>query len=137
MNIRFIHLGRPVPKGGLNAKYYPKSGKTALWYPTRVKQAERALAASGRQAMQEASWPILDARCRVFLRFYMKPTKTGKLHADLDKLVRLAFDALTGVCWSDDSWIQSVTASKHPVECSYTGAEIGLERTEVDVCVLG
>ena len=137
MVIQFVSLGKPQTKGGLNAKYHPSSGKTALWYPPQVKKAEAVIASEAGQEMQRSGYPVIEGRCICRVRFFLKPTKTGKLIGDLDKLTRLVFDALTKVVWADDSWVQGLVASKHPVETNHAGTEVGLERTEVYVSLAG
>ena len=137
MVISFVSLGKPQTKGGLNAKYHPASGKTALWYPPQVARAAKVIADEAAKTMKEKGYPVIEGRCVCRLKFFLKPTKTGRLIGDLDKLARLVFDALTGVVWADDGWVQTLTASKEPVETNYAGIEMGLERTEVYVSLAG
>lgn len=51
----------------------------------------------------------------------VKKRRLPHVKPDLDKLVRAAFDAMTGICFKDDAQVTSVHASK-----SY-GAETGLQ----------
>jgi Holliday junction resolvase RusA-like endonuclease len=136
MVVQFTSVGRPVPKGGLVAKTFP-SGKTGLFYPPQVARAAKIIAAAAQSEMERSGYPIIEGRCICRLKFFLKPTKTGKLIGDLDKLARLVFDALTGVVWADDVWVQALTATKQPVETNHAGTEVGLERTEAYISLAG
>lgn len=128
MVVRFTALGRPTPKGGLAAKWYPNQ-KVGLFYPPRVKRAQKKVAEAALEEMRTSGYPVLGARVIVHAKYYIKPTSTGRLMGDVDKLDRLLFDAMTGVVFEDDELV--VGGSHAKVECA-AGEE---ERTEVSVSV--
>jgi crossover junction endodeoxyribonuclease RusA len=118
-------LGIPAPKG---------SGRAMLI----AGRARYIASSSGANAKKQAAWlraiqaaahgclPI-DGPVAVVITFRMpRPqghyTKRGELREaaplhpavapDVDKLIRLVFDALTGLAFGDDSRVVAVTASK-------------------------
>lgn len=127
MVFKLTHLSKPVPKGGV----IPKASGTKVWchYPPHVKHAEKLLRAAAVEEMKRSGFPMLNCRCYAHLKFYVKPTSTGRLRGDLDKLVRLVYDALTGVVFTDDEDFVGTVASKHSVEPN------GEERTEISISV--
>jgi Holliday junction resolvase RusA-like endonuclease len=121
MVVEVVVLGRAVPKGSLRRG----CGGRGLFFPRGVMEWERTVRVACANEMRRSSYPLIDARCRVSLRFYLAPTKAGRLIGDLDKLVRCVLDAMTGVVYRDDELVVGLLASKCPVE---PGA---LERVEI------
>ena len=129
MIVRFVVLSKPTPKGGLNARYFPKTGKVGLFYPTAVKRAQATFKAVAADEMRRSSYPLIGARCTVHLHFYVTPCKNGKLIGDIDKLCRLALDAMTGTVFEDDNLVVGLTSLKKPV------GKGEVPRTEVSVSI--
>jgi len=124
MKLLVTVLGRAVPQGSLSHG----RGGYAYW-PKRVKAWRSLVAAEAARAMKASGLPLFDGRTAVSMRFYMQPAKGGKrpgvILADLDKLVRAVLDSLTDTVLADDVIVNTLLASKQPVEPSE------MERVEV------
>ena len=63
---------------------------------------------------------ILDAPVHVMLSMHPKMTKQGKAsntRCDLDNQIKVIFDGLNGVAWTDDKQVHKLSAEiAHPVE---------------------
>ena len=138
--IRLDVLGLPAPKG---------SGRAMLI----AGRARYIASSSGANAKKQAAWlkaiqaaatgcELLDGPVRVSVAFRMpRPkghrTKRGLLREaaplhptvapDLDKLLRLVFDALTGLAFGDDARVVAVIASKGYATPGREGAAITVE----------
>lgn len=68
---------------------------------------------------------VTDKPVEVHIRFWLppRPNKTRKNQRDLDKLVRSALDAITGIVLRDDEQVFDITTSKR-VRRKNPGAEI-------------
>jgi Holliday junction resolvase RusA-like endonuclease len=144
MILEFTVLGAAIPKGSTKAHaYYAKNRQTGelllnartrqpilltattaanprtkSWQHLVADHASRAM-----QALPASERHLLADGVRVTLAFYLPRPKTlSKRHTahtkapDLDKLARGVFDALTHVCYGDDSQVVDVIAMKR-----YTG----------------
>lgn len=96
--LEIVIPGDPVPKGR------PRVARGRAYTPERTRDAETAFA-----------WHVLAERVTptnlpvsVRLAFY---TRTRR-RVDLDNLVKLATDSVTGLVWLDDSQIVRLEASK-------------------------
>lgn len=127
MIVKFVVEGRPKTKGDLLP--CRKGDKVWCRWPDGVKAWERVLREAARKEMEASGFPLINARCVVHHRFYIKPTKTGRLRGDIDKLERMVLDALTGVVYEDDELVVASVSMKCDVE------ENGVERTEVSVSI--
>lgn len=124
MTLVVVAEGRPVPKGSLR-----RGRGRSLYFPPNVREWENKVRAAAVRAMRDAGAPLIEARCRVNARFYLAPTKNGRLRADLDKLVRGVLDAMTGVVYNDDEQVVGLLATKLAVEPK------GIERAELSITV--
>lgn len=122
--IQFTVYGAPVPQGSKRAL-----GKNIVeMQSVRLRTWRQDIAGQAREAMQGAS-PYLepvDVRMMFFLSRPQAHFGTGrnserlkpsapiapKVKPDLDKLVRAALDAMTGIVFKDDSQVVSMTVSK-------------------------
>jgi Holliday junction resolvase RusA-like endonuclease len=129
MRVRFTVLGHPITKGDLNAKYFPKSGKVGLFWPARVKKYQKEVEAAARDEMQRSGYPIIGGRVTVHCTFHIKPTTTGRLRGDIDKLLRTVYDAMTGIVYEDDELVVGGGQTKVALR------EGEVEHTEVSVAV--
>ena len=120
--IRFVVYGVPVPKGSMRA-FLPKgstrpivtdSNRSVKPWTVAVKTA----AVEARQRNPEAY--IADGPVGLEATFYLPCPKSAPKRQpafpakrpDLDKLVRVVADALTGVLWQDDAQVTSLVAKK-------------------------
>jgi Holliday junction resolvase RusA-like endonuclease len=92
----------------------PRFGRGFVYTPKRCQDAKKIIALEGGRAMQGAA--PFTSNISVGLNFYFKSDK-GKfaphvLKPDLDNLIKLVLDALTGVVWVDDCIISSILATK-------------------------
>ena len=119
--IEFRADGVPVPQGSMkviNGRVLHSQGSAlAVWRSTIGFHAKLAGAKPSEGAME------------IQMVFIMPKPKTVKrayptVAPDLDKLVRAVLDALTGICYLDDSQVTDIRASK--VYGSSAGVEIRL-----------
>lgn len=119
--------GHPVPQGTL-----VRSPHGGLYYPKALKQWRETIKAAAAREMRGI--PLIRCRCRVHVRFFITPTKSGKnpgrLRGDADKLVRAVLDAITGTIIEDDELVVSLIASKHAVEPGH------VERADIGVSIV-
>ena len=119
--IKFVVYGDPLPKGSARA-FVPKG-----WTRPIITSATKGLkgwegkiaAAAGAQA----NGVLLTEAVIVTVAFYLarpksKPKKPIPhiTRPDLDKLIRGATDALTGIIWKDDAQAVEIHATKTYVE---------------------
>jgi Holliday junction resolvase RusA-like endonuclease len=128
MKLEVVVEGRPVPKGSL------MRGKgRALYYPPQVRVWEQKVRTACVDEMRRSGLPLVGARCRVSLRFFVTPTKGGKrpgtLIGDVDKLARCVMDAMNGVAYEDDVLVVGLLATKQPPEKGH------VERVEISVAL--
>lgn len=118
--IRFVAYGDPLPKGSARA-FVPKGWtRPVITSSTKgLKQWESKIAAAA-QAQSDGS--LLMGPLYLNVKFYLtrpKSKKKGSAHTvrpDLDKLIRGATDALTGIIWKDDAQVVEMVAGKEYVE---------------------
>jgi Holliday junction resolvase RusA-like endonuclease len=118
LSLEFTVYGTPIPQGSTKA-FIPRgwtrpivtadNKKTKPW---RQEIAGAALNALGKQSAAGRDVPV-----RVEVRFFFpRPKSVKKLDKttkpDLDKLIRSALDALTGIAFEDDSQVTEVHACK-------------------------
>lgn len=119
--LKFVVYGSPLPKGSARA-FVPKG-----WTRPIITSATKGLkgweskiaAAAGAQA----NGVLLTDPVIVTIAFYLsrpKSAKKGQIphtkRPDLDKLIRGATDALTGIVWKDDAQAVEIRATKAYVE---------------------
>lgn len=113
--IRFFVSGIPVPKGSTKSFY--TGGKVITTNANRrTKDWEMRIAT---EAQRQEGARILEGPIHVGLFFKLSKPKSARKkdivpvkRPDLDKLVRAAFDALTGILMRDDSQVVSLAAEK-------------------------
>ena len=118
--ISFTAYGVPAPKGSTKAFYRP-----GMRFPVVTEDCKRTrpwaaiVKDAARQALNGDGIPFAAGPVLVSIRFHMpRPKSLPKritMHTkkpDLDKLVRAVKDALTGVIWTDDSQVVTLTAHK-------------------------
>ena len=118
--ISFTAYGTPAPKGSTKAFFRP-----GMRFPivTEDNKHTRPWAAivkdAARQAIHDQSIPFAGGPVFVSIHFHMPRPKSlpRRITAhtkkpDLDKLVRAVKDALTGILWTDDSQVVTLTAHK-------------------------
>lgn len=122
--------GRCPTKGSVKSFINPKTGKV-------VSMADNARlkdwTTQARWAARSAKVPMIykphGVMVRVLVQF-LKP-KTAKqsrptVRPDLDKCLRAVLDAMTGVCYADDSQVVYVSCVKHygPSDCTVVEVEV-------------
>jgi len=130
MRVTIVADGRPVPQGSMVASYNRKQGVShvhhvqgsalALWRAI-IREAAAAQMVGKPSALPVAitvtfGMPRPKAHLELrggryvvrMLHYYDRPAR----QPDLDKLVRAVLDALTGVCYTDDSQVVELNASK-------------------------
>lgn len=131
--IRFAVYGDPLPKGSVKA-FTPKGWtRPILTSATRgLKDWERKIASA---ANAHADGTLITGAVHLTVAFFLSRPKSLpkrlRLHTkrpDLDKLIRGATDALTGIVYKDDSQIVSVLATKN-----YTAHDEEAPRAEFSI----
>ena len=115
--IRFFAPGTPVPKGSMSAFVV---GGRAIVTDQKGARVKRWQAAIKSAAIDAGAQRIDSGPVSVVLVFGVAaPAKipsdrrgSPSAKPDLDKLVRAALDALTGVCFRDDAQVCGLYASK-------------------------
>jgi crossover junction endodeoxyribonuclease RusA len=133
VNIKFTVYAKPEPQGSMKA--FMRKG---MRFPIvtsdnkSLKSYRQQVALCAITAMSESGSTIIPRKTQVELtaRFYFqRPSSKSKKAAmvvrpDLDKILRSCGDAITGICFEDDSQITDVKAKKR----------YGIpERTEIEV----
>ncbi|MCA9843224.1 MAG: RusA family crossover junction endodeoxyribonuclease [Dehalococcoidia bacterium] len=115
-SVTFFVPGAPAPQGSKrhvgNGVMVESSKAVGPW--------RERVALAAHQAMRAMGWPPHVGAVTVALAFLMpRPKslpKTRTVEAtkrpDIDKLVRACFDAMTDVCFTDDSQVVGMRASK-------------------------
>lgn len=116
--IQFTVYGDPAPKGSARA-FVPKGWtRPVITSATKgLKDWERKIAAV---ASLQSNGILFTGPLELNISFHLSrpkslPTKTvdHTKRPDLDKLIRGATDALTGVIWKDDAQLVVITAAKY------------------------
>jgi crossover junction endodeoxyribonuclease RusA len=113
--IEFTVPGRPAPQGSkrhVGRGILVESSKDLGPWRERV-------AIVGHEAMKRQGWPPFTGAVDVAMEFVMprpkgtpRNTPPAVKRPDLDKLERAILDALTHVCWTDDSLVVRLQAWK-------------------------
>lgn len=129
MVCRFTVEGRPVPQGSMTASYNRTTGTShvhhvqgsalALWRAS-VREAARAAGAivSAAPIVMTVQFGMPRPKHHLHLRggkYVPKPRYQNAVPStmpDIDKLLRAVMDALSGVCYRDDSQVVSVMVDK-------------------------
>lgn len=121
--IEFTVYGTPVPQGSIRA-FMPKGARHPVLTGdnVRTKPWRQDVAMIARCAMQEESVRLFCRPSAVMVQchfYFARPKSASKRVADkttkpdLDKLARSLLDALTGICFEDDSQVTHLFVSKH------------------------
>lgn len=121
--IEFTVYGTPVPQGSIRA-FMPKGAKHPVLTGDNVKTKpwRQDVARIAQLAMQEKGARLFCRPSAVVVQcqfYFVKPKSASKSVAhkttkpDLDKLARSLLDALTGICFEDDSQVTWLFVSKH------------------------
>jgi Holliday junction resolvase RusA-like endonuclease len=112
--IRFVVASEPRSQGSMTAVYNRKLGCS------RVRHANAPALMSWRTQVREAAMradaEVWDGPIGMRISFGIKPPVDHRhgypKRPDLDKLVRSVLDALTGVCYGDDSQVCTLQSEK-------------------------
>jgi Holliday junction resolvase RusA-like endonuclease len=133
MKLSFTVYGPPVPQGSTKA-FIPKGWKRAIITSDnkKLKPWRQDVAGQALSAMEAAGEDVSHDAIGIRIRFiFAKPKSTSKkvLHKttkpDIDKLLRGALDALTGIAFVDDAQVVSTSCTKQ------FGSP---ERADIEVC---
>ena len=142
--ISFFVNGVPKPKGSGRAVLLPgRQWPVIVNACNASKPWARSITLAARAAACKQTWiPNPNLNYSVLCWFWMPRVKAhyrkGKYASllcptaprkhvtqpDLDKLIRLAVDALTGTIWTDDSQVTEISATKQFTENGISGLEI-------------
>lgn len=111
--ISFTVLGRPATKGSFRA-FIHKGRVVVIHDNPRCKAWQKEVAKAAKQAIVGSAAPYT---CTIGVRATFtierpKKTKRTQPQGDLDKLLRVVFDAMTGVVYGDDDQVIRVEARK-------------------------
>lgn len=120
--ISFTVYGTPVPQGSMKPFYNKHLGHAILTSDNKkLKPWRQEVALTATCAMGEAHTPMIRKPEAIFLEanfYFSKPKSVKKTitqkttKPDADKLLRSLGDALTGICFEDDSQICEVHVRK-------------------------
>lgn len=115
--IRFTVLGRALPQGSKNA--FKAGNRVVLVEASKgLKPWRSVVALEAKLTMDEVQdQSLIEGAVAVEILFQFVPGKTVKrkemtTKPDVDKLSRAILDALTGVCWKDDSQVVELRVRK-------------------------
>lgn len=123
MTLEFTVIAEPIPKGSTKA-FIPKGWNRPVITNAnpRTKAWQALVAEAAGRALQIASLEdrlVTTMAVRVDIVFYLprpkslpKSTLAHLKAPDVDKLARAVLDALTHVCWRDDSQVVGLFVSK-------------------------
>jgi Holliday junction resolvase RusA-like endonuclease len=144
MSLVFTVYGQPVPQGSMtpmvsrDGRVFAKHGKEI-----ELKQWRGLIAQRAGLAMEKEDRPLIQGPVHLRINFYFPRPKghygTGKnagdlkksaptfhtIRPDIDKLVRSVLDALTGVCWRDDSQVYRIEVYKDWGSIAHALIEVG------------
>ena len=138
--IEFFVPGDPAPQGSKKAMPIRNRATGKIIKINQVESSAKVgpwrerVAIAAHQAMSGRA--LFDGPLSVVLNFVLPRPKSAPKRStppatkrpDLDKLERAVLDALTGVCFSDDSHVVSLIGHKRIAEIGETaGVHIGLE----------
>jgi crossover junction endodeoxyribonuclease RusA len=121
--MKFTVYGQPIPQGSMRA-FMPKRGKFPIVTADNAKtkpwrQEIAGVAQNTLQSNREVSWGA-EFPLRVAIDFFFDRPKSLKksimdkvTKPDLDKLARSVLDALTGICFHDDSQVIDLHVTKN------------------------
>jgi crossover junction endodeoxyribonuclease RusA len=133
--VEFWVPGIPAPQGSKSFKGFAGNGRAILAESSKkVKPWRQAVAVFATQAMEQAGAQPFTGPVTVDLAFIMpRPKSAPKLKVlpatkrpDVDKTARACLDALTNVCFVDDSQVVKLVASKR---VALFGEEPGVQVT--------
>ena len=111
--MKFTVPGQPVPQGSMSA--VSRGSGVSMFHSNQAKlQAYRdAVAWSAKARLGEPIEGGVQIRVDFYVKRPQRPKQVDPItKPDLDKLVRAVLDALTGVCFADDSQVVMLTAFK-------------------------
>lgn len=123
MMVSFTVSGTPIPQGSMRA-FLPKghtrpiitadNKKTKPWRQEIAQMADLAMHEVGEKLILRPNGVRVEAQF-----YFAKPKSTHKsvthktTQPDVDKLSRSLLDALTGICFEDDSQVTQLWVNKH------------------------
>lgn len=119
MTVQFTVYAKPEPQGSIRA--FMIGGRPRLTSDNKdLKSFRQQVSLAALTEMREAKKELILRKVPVRLTltfFFSRPlSKSKKAHMtvlpDLDKLIRSVGDALSGICYADDSQVIEVNASK-------------------------
>lgn len=125
--VEFTVEGDPVPQG--RPRFFRRGSSVGVYDPPKSKAWKKLVADT---AIAHGCKP-LDGPLKVTLMFYLnvpKSVKDGQPHTkrpDVDNLGKGALDALTGICWHDDSQICLLVIEKAYAVCESTGVSVEIK----------
>lgn len=135
-SVAFSVLGTPTPKGSFTRM--PHGGMVpagTVESRKRMDQWRMDVRNAARYAMDNQ--PPLEGPLRLFVEFALLPPKSipkakqgWKLPTtkpDVDKLLRMMADALTGIVYRDDSQLVAIALNKRYAWDNQPGAEVSVE----------
>ncbi|MBA9005991.1 RusA family crossover junction endodeoxyribonuclease [Thermomonospora cellulosilytica] len=120
---RFVVDGEPLSKE--RARVIHRDGKARSYTPDRTTQAEGRVGWAFRQAAGPHR-PDPDSAYSVLVTFH----PGTRQRRDIDNMLKLVLDALSGIAWADDDQVVHVAADK-------AAPSPGQARTEVTVYQVG
>jgi crossover junction endodeoxyribonuclease RusA len=121
LSVEFTVYGIPIPQGSTRA-FVPKGWTRPIITAANAKTKpwRQEIAGACLKAMEWQHAAGSHVAIRIACAFYFPKPKSVKksitektTKPDLDKLIRSALDALTGIAFEDDSQVTELTASKH------------------------
>lgn len=116
--------GRPISVNHMWRSSVAKNGKAFTYMPTEAKNTREAwrLTAQSQIRKQGVIGPFVGD-VAMTIKFFFE----NRLRRDIENYIKVAFDALIGVAYEDDSQVQTIIASKQ-VDAESPRIEITIDK---------
>lgn len=123
MSLQITLTGRPISVNHMWRSSVAKNGKAFTYMPMAEKNTREAwkIQAQSQLRKQGVRGPLEAQDLTVTVKFFFE----NKMRRDIENYIKVAFDALIGVAYVDDSQVGFLTASKQ--------VDPGNPRTEIEI----
>lgn len=104
--------GHPAKKGSKGSKGHAKGRCILVEMDKKLPGWTQAIQAAARNAVTASGWLMLGDACQASFWFWLprpktvtRPFPTGRGDGDVDKMIRAALDAMSGIVFVDDALV--------------------------------
>ncbi len=89
-----------------------RRGKFVLERPMRYMASQDAIRYQCIERMREQGWEMLPSQTRLFVKITVFPARKVHHKQDLDNILKAILDAMQGVVFSNDLWVDQINISR-------------------------